>query len=260
MPFSRYVAIGDSTTEGLEDPAPGGRGHLGFADRLAARLACENPDLLYANLAIRGRKVGQIRAEQLAPALALKPDLASVVGGLNDILRGRVDLDGVAADLDAMVRALRDQGATVLGLTFPDPARIMPAARLVRGRVLVYNEALREIAARHGMVLADLEQRGVVDPRLWSADRLHANAAGHARIAASLAEGLGLEPDVDPWAPLPPAERLRRHAAVAREALWVGRHMAPWVLRRVRGRSSGDSVLPKRPSLTPVDAQAALAE
>jgi lysophospholipase L1-like esterase len=253
MPFSRYVALGDSTTEGLDDPAPDGRGHLGFADRLAARIARENPDLLYANLAVRGRKARQIRVEQLEPALALEPDLATVVGGLNDILRPRVDLDAVAAEMEAMIGALRRSGATVVGATFPDTARIMPLARVVRGRVMAFNEMLRAIAARHGALLVDLEQRGVVDPRLWSADRLHANAAGHERIAASMAEALGLDPEVDPWAPLPPAERLRRRAAVAREAAWIARHLTPWVVRRVRGRSSGDGVLPKRPTLAPVE-------
>jgi hypothetical protein len=75
---------------------PDGSGWCGFADRLAGRLAELNPDLGYANLAIRGRLARQIRAEQLEPALALQPDVASVIGGLNDILRPRVDLDAVA--------------------------------------------------------------------------------------------------------------------------------------------------------------------
>lgn len=120
MGFARYVALGDSTTEGLEDPAPDGRGFRGFADRLAERLARESPGLLYANLGVRGRKLAQIHDEQLAPALALEPDLVTVVGGLNDILRPRVDLDAVAAHVDAIVGALRAAGATVAGVTFPD--------------------------------------------------------------------------------------------------------------------------------------------
>lgn len=252
MPFSRYVALGDSTTEGLEDPAPDGSGHRGFADRLAERLAREEPALRYANLAVRGRKIGQIRAEQLEPALALEPDLATVVGGLNDLLRPRVSLDEVRGEFDAIVSALRASGATVLGVTFPDPARIMPAARPVRGRVLEFNAALREVARRRGMLLVDLERHGVIDSRLWSVDRLHANADGHARIAAAMVQALGLEPDGDPWAPLPPADPVRRAAALVGEAAWIGRHMTPWVVRRVRGRSSGDGISAKRPLLEPV--------
>jgi lysophospholipase L1-like esterase len=250
--FKRYVAIGDSTTEGLEDPTPDGLGYVGFADRLALRLAREQPGLLYANLGIRGRKMHQIRREQLDPGLALKPDLVSIVGGLNDILRPRIDFDEVVGDYDQMVAAFAARGATVIGLTFPDAALVMPAARPARGRMRAFNLALRSIAAKHEMVLADLEQRGVVDRRLWSVDRLHANSAGHARIAAAMAQALGLEPDEDPWAPLPPPDPVPRAAALTGELAWVGRHMAPWIMRRVRGRSSGDGRSAKRPSLAPV--------
>jgi lysophospholipase L1-like esterase len=248
----RYVAIGDSTTEGLEDPSPEGAGHLGFADRLALRLAREHPHLRYANLAVRGRKIGQIRAEQLEPALALEPDLVTVVGGLNDVLRARMELAAVLEDFGAIVGTFRAAGATVLGTTFPDPSRIMPAARLARARVAAFNQGIREIAAQQGMLLVDLEQLGVVDRRLWSVDRLHANSAGHRRIAAAMTEALGLEPDEDPWAPLPAADPVRRVPALWGETRWIARHMAPWVVRRVRGRSSGDGRRAKRPHLTPV--------
>jgi len=248
----RYVAIGDSTTEGLEDPSPDGSGHLGFADRLAIRLAREYPDLQYANLAVRGRMVRQIRDEQLGPALALAPDLVTVVGGLNDILRPRMEPQAVIEDFGAIVAGFRGTGATVLGMTFPDPSRIMPAARLVRSRVIAFNEALRTIATQQQMVLVDLEELGVVDRRLWSPDRLHANAAGHRRIAAAMTQALGLEADEDPWAPLPAADPARRIQSIWGETRWIARHMTPWVLRRVRGRSSGDGRTAKRPQLTSV--------
>src|SRR4051812_28591282 len=71
--YTRYVAFGDSASEGLEDPSPDGRGYRGWADRLAERLAALEPDFAYANLAVRGRKVGRIRDEQLPAALALEP-------------------------------------------------------------------------------------------------------------------------------------------------------------------------------------------
>lgn len=252
MPFARYVALGDSTTEGLDDPALDGGGFVGFADRLAIRLAREEPELLYANLAIRGRKAGQIRAEQLEPALAMRPDLATVVGGVNDILRPRCELRQVLGDLEAMVSELRAVGATVVVMTYPDPTHVMPVARPARGRVLAFNLGLREIAARHGAVLADLERDAIVDARLWADDRLHASSEGHTRIAHAVAHALGVEPDEDPWSPLPPAEPLRRAHSLARDAAWAGRHMAPWVLRRLRRRSSGDGIVAKRPELLPV--------
>jgi lysophospholipase L1-like esterase len=252
--FSRYVAIGDSTTEGLEDPTPDGLGYRGFADRLAHNLARHQPSLLYANLGIRGRKMRQIREEQLEPALALEPDLVSIVGGLNDILRPRIDFAQVVGDLDYMVAAFRARGATVLVMTFPDAAQIMPAARPARKRVRAFNLAVREIAARHdGVLVTDFERRGVVDRRLWSVDRLHANSAGHARIAAAMAQTLGLEPDEDPWALLPPADPIPRGTAITTELAWMSRHMAPWIVRRIRGRSSGDGLEAKRPALTPLE-------
>jgi lysophospholipase L1-like esterase len=250
--FTRYVAIGDSTTEGLDDPSPDGLGYLGFADRLAVRLARDQPGLLYANLGIRGRKLRQIRDEQLEPALALRPDLASVVGGLNDILRPRCDIETLAAILEQMVVALTARGATVVGMTFPDAAKVMPAARPARRRMQAFNAAIRSIGDRHGMLIADLDRNGVIDSRLWAVDRLHANTAGHVRIAAAREKALGLEPAEDPWALLPPAPGVSRAAVWRREAVWMGRHAAPWIVRRVRGRSSGDGRSAKRPELSPV--------
>ena len=177
--FQRYVALGDSTTEGLEDPYEDGSGYRGWADRLAEALAAANPDLTYANLAIRGRKIPQIRAEQLGPALALRPDLASVVGGLNDILRRRVDLDAVAGEIEAMVASLREARATVILMTYPDPTAVISvAAGRIRARVMAFNSRIRSLARRCGAVLVDIDRDGVAHPALWCEDRLHANATG----------------------------------------------------------------------------------
>jgi lysophospholipase L1-like esterase len=248
--FTRYVALGDSTTEGLDDPYPDGTPR-GWADRLAERLALQNPDLGYANLAIRGRKVPQIRAEQLEPALALEPDLASVVGGLNDILRPSVELELVCGDLDAMIGALRGAGAEVIAMTYPDPTTVISiAGGRIRARVTAFNDRLRAIASDHGAVLIDLDRDGIAHPALWSADRLHANSLGHERIAAAAAIALGLPPGEElPPLDDPPARR--RHARIAGDAAWAGRHLAPWIVRRLRGRSSGDGRAPKRPELAP---------
>jgi lysophospholipase L1-like esterase len=251
--YSRYVAIGDSTTEGLDDPYPDGPGYRGWADRLAGRLAAHNPDLRYANLAVRGRLAGQVRDEQLDRALALEPDLATVVAGLNDALRRGFDPDATAGHLEAMIGALRHTGATVVTFTFPDPAPVMPIARLARPRLMALNAQLRAIAARTGAILIDLEgQPFASDPRLWSVDRLHANSLGHERIAAALAHTLELPGADDAWtAALPPAARRRPHQVAAAELAWSGRYFVPWLYRRARGRSSGDGVVAKRPDLAP---------
>jgi lysophospholipase L1-like esterase len=250
MTFNRFVALGDSTTEGMDDPYPDGR-YRGWADRLAEHIAQVNPQLRYANLAVRGRGVAQIRAEQLAPALALEPDLATVVGGLNDALRPSFDIDVVAEHLDAMIGAFTQVGATVATFTLPDPVPVTPIYRLARGRIFSLNAALREIARRHGAVLLDLELFPVAaDPRLRSVDRLHGNPEGHRRIAAALAYQLGVSDSDDAWtAPLGITARLALHRVLVRELAWSGRYLLPWIMRRVRGRSSGDGVTCKRPQL-----------
>jgi lysophospholipase L1-like esterase len=240
----------------MDDPRPDGT-FRGWADRLAERLALENPDLLYANLAVRGRRISQVRDEQLAPALALRPDFATVVAGLNDLLRRRYDPDATAGHLEAMLCALRDTGATALTFTLPDLSSVAPLARIVRARLFAYNEAIREIGQRTSAIVVDIAAEPVaLDPRLWSIDRLHASPLGHERIAAALAHAVGLDPDRS-WAdPLPPLPRLGPHARVAAELVWAQRYFTPWAVRRLRGRSSGDGRACKRPDLTPVEQQA----
>ncbi|MCC7127666.1 MAG: SGNH/GDSL hydrolase family protein, partial [Microbacteriaceae bacterium] len=93
-PWSRYVAIGDSFTEGIGDPEPRSPGgNRGWADRVAEVLSAKTDDFAYANLAIRGRLLQQIFDEQVEPALELRPDLVTVSAGGNDILRPGSDPD-----------------------------------------------------------------------------------------------------------------------------------------------------------------------
>lgn len=254
MTFSRYVALGDSSTEGLEDPGADGR-HRGWADRLALHVAqAQGAPLLYANLAIRGRKTREVRAEQLAPALAMRPDLATVFAGTNDIIRSKYDESQVVEDLRAMHLALRGIGATVLTITMPDLSEVAPFAERARPRLLAFNAAVRTLCAETGTLLLDVAQfAAACDPRLWHEDRLHANAEGHRRIAAGLAALLGLPGFAEDWAaPLPPRAAPSAWARARTEVRWVGGYLLPWLLRRLTGRSSGDGVAAKRPSLEPI--------
>lgn len=251
MPYTRYVALGDSQTEGLCD---GDEPYRGWADRLAEHLAGVNPELQYANLAVRGRLAAEVRTEQLEPAVALRPDFATVVAGMNDLLRPKFDADAVAADLEAMFAALTAAGATVATINFPDIARMVPIVRPLMPRVLALNERLAVAANRHDVLLFDAFSHPVTtDPRLWHTDRLHANALGHERIAAGMAELLGL-PDSGPaWSePLPAVPKPGLLRAGAAEARWVATFLGPWIGRRLRGRSSGDGRSAKRPLLTPL--------
>ena len=250
--FERYVAIGDSTTEGLDDP-DGRGGYRGWANRLAERLAATNGSVLYANLGVRGLKTRQIRETQLAKALAMRPDVATVVSGTNDMMGFRFDAGAFAADVEAMQRAMRDVGATVLTFTLPDVSKLMPIARPFRARLYRMNDVLREVSARTGTRLVDFASHdSATDPRFWSDDRLHANALGHERIAEALAHALGLPGAAQPGThPHEPTPRPTLRSLAAAELAWSRRHLAPWFLRRLRGASSGDGLIAKRPALEP---------
>ncbi len=248
--FARYVAIGDSSTEGLDDP-DGRGGYRGWANRLAERLAAAQETLLYANLGIRGRRTRQILDEQLGPALAMRPDLVTLFSGTNDVIARRFDPGAVGRDVERMQKALIEGGATLLTFTLPDLGPVLPLARRLAPRVLALNATLREVSARTGAILVDFAAHPVAsDPRLWSDDRLHANALGHERIAAALGQALGLPGTDASWAePLPvrpPAGWAERLAA---EIDWARRHLLPWAWRHLRGRSSGDGRTAKRPQL-----------
>lgn len=247
------MAIGDSTTEGLDDP-DGHGGYRGWANRLAEKIAAVQGELLYANLAIRGRLTAEIRREQLDVAVGMAPDLCTVVSGVNDLLRPRFETRALAADLGEMFGALRARGATVLTFTMPDLARVMPIARALRGRVEALNEIVRTQAARTGARVVDLARVPVAgDPRLWSDDRLHANSLGHARIAEALAEAVEL-PNADPrWRePLTAAPRRGMRDVLEAELAWTRIHLGPWVLRHLRGGASGAGRTAKRPTLEPI--------
>jgi lysophospholipase L1-like esterase len=268
--LSTYVAIGDSFTEGLHDPVKDGAegaggaesAYRGWADRVAEVLAQRQPGFRYANLAIRGKLLGQVVAEQLPRALELAPDLVSLAAGGNDILRGD-DVDVLAATFEPAVAKLQAAGCRVVIFTGFDP-RMFPVIRLLRGRIAAYNMHLRGIADAYGCDLVDLwSMRTLADARAWSPDRLHLTADGHRRVALRTCEVLGVPVTEDWRVPLPPVPgtpgtpgtdghatgRAQWLAARRADAGWVREYAAPWLRRRVTGASSGDGLLAKRPDL-----------
>ena len=253
MIYQRYVAMGDSSTEGLNDP-DGRGGYRGWADRLAGSIGTAQGSLRYANLGVRGRTTRQIREEQLAPALTMHPDLVTLFSGTNDVLARQFDADVVAEDILAMQRPLIEQGATLLTFTLPDLVPVMPVARWIAPRVLALNTVLREVCASTGGILVDLARYPVAsDPRLWSEDRLHVNSEGHERIAGALAEALGI-PNASPgWAdPLPRRPPPTLMELLGGELAWWREYLVPWIWRHWRGQSSGQGRAPKQPELLEV--------
>lgn len=251
--YTRYVAVGDSSTEGLDD-SDGQGGFRGWADRLAEHVDAAYPGLSYANLAVRGLSAAEIAESQLAAAVALRPDLATVVAGMNDLLRRNWDARRVAGTVDSMIGALRGLGATVVTFTIPDVSRRMRLGKTLTARTDELNACLRRVAAERGALLLDLASYHLSqDPRMWAADRIHGNPEGHRRIGAALAHLVGL-PDAaagslsEELPPLPP----RRLADLAVDASWIATYVVPWAIRRLRNRTTGFGRVAKRPQLTPV--------
>ncbi|OFS14706.1 SGNH/GDSL hydrolase family protein [Kytococcus sp. HMSC28H12] len=268
--WQRYVALGDSFTEGLVDPTDDDPDkHHGWADRLAARLALRNAALVdeagepapvpfgYANLAIRGRLIGQVTGEQLEEGLTLTPDLVSLNAGGNDYLRPRVDRDAVVDQLEDAVVRIRETGADVLLVTAPDISRT-PVLRRASPRFAEFTANVWGIAQRYDCFVADIwTLRSLRDARMWAPDRIHLSTEGHRRVAQQAAWTLGLEVEGaaerawdEPLAPLPP---LTRWETLQANREWAGLHLRPWIQRRLTGRSSGDGRMPKRPTVAQVD-------
>jgi lysophospholipase L1-like esterase len=253
--WSRFMAVGDSFTEGLSDDMGTNGRHRGWADRAAMFLSQRAEDFRYANLAVRGRLLHQIVADQVPAARALRPDLVTFHGGANDVLRPGVDMRRIRFGYDGAVAALRSTGADVV--LFTVTSRQSPRTRVgdaLRARFDAFNEQVWASAERWGATVVDLAAVEVLrDPRLWHEDRLHLVAAGHRRVAAALLDALGVQDTAagSPgwWAePLPATTPLDGLALLAEETRWVRGHLLPWIGRRLRGVSSGDGVQPKHPA------------
>jgi lysophospholipase L1-like esterase len=252
-----FVAMGDSFTEGLHDDAGRDGRPRGWADRVADALAVEHGRLRYANLAVRGRLLDEVVAEQVPVALDLAPELVSFHAGANDLLRPGVDLRALGRRYDDAVASLRRADAEVLLFTALERAggRGRFADALAR-RFAAFNAGVRGSAERHGAVLVDVG--GVTalhDRRMWHEDRLHLVPHGHLRVAAAVLEALGVRDEAllggrpGWWRQPLTAVRTGRPATIVADLRWVRRHLLPWVGRRLRGVSSGDEVVCKRPEL-----------
>lgn len=252
MLFHSYAAIGDSFTEGVGDELPDGsvRGWADFVALGLAKEAAPEP-VRYANLAIRGRKLGPIVDEQLEAAIALKPEAISFNGGGNDMLRPRMPEELVAERFRQAVHRIRDEGIHVLMLSGANPTDHLPLGRVFDARGVRLTKALYDLASLDGVTFVDnFADRGLRDIRYWSADKLHLNSLGHARVASNVLTALGV-PVPEEWgvaevAAAPAGPRSRNTAVYYRE------YVLPWIGRRLTGRSSGDGRTAKRAVLEPV--------
>ncbi|MFF1294383.1 MULTISPECIES: SGNH/GDSL hydrolase family protein [unclassified Streptomyces] len=246
------VALGDSFTEGMSDLLPNGS-YRGWADILAGRMAAVTPGFRYANLAVRGKLIQQIVEEQVDVAVAMRPDVVTLVGGLNDTLRPKCDMGRVRALLTEAVERLAPACEQLVLMR--SPGRQGPVLARFRPRMEELFECVDELAAKHGAIVVDLYGApSLGDPRLWDVDRLHLTAEGHRRVAEAVWQTLGHDPEDTEWrtpmpATLPPGWAARRVA----DARFARQYLLPWIGRRLTGRSSGDGLPAKRPDLLPYE-------
>jgi len=240
-----YVALGDSLSEGIGDvPWPDGRPR-GWTDRLAATLADHHDAVMYANLAVRGKRAGDVLAQQVGPANSLRPDLVTISAGGNDALRPSGDVAEVLDILSRIAAELADVAATTIVVKVPNLEGLSIPGRLLAGRIAELNAGIDQIADTHGVLVLTAPVGSVFeDLRAWSPDRLHLNALGHQRLARGAAHLLGLPERPDWFAPLAGSPPRRTPWT---EGRWVIEHLAPWIGRRLRGVSSGDGRIAKQP-------------
>jgi len=243
----RFVAIGDSFTEGVGDWDPRfPNGVRGWADRVAKQLSKADPEWEYANLAIRSKRLAQIVDEQLGPALAWEPTLVSFYAGGNDLLELRQDMRALLALYGEAVARLCASGAQVLLFTGFD-VPLSPMLERMRRRNHVFNAEVRRLAAEHGATLVDYWAWDAYrDRRMWDTDRLHMNRAGHRYLAIRVLDLLGVRHRLA-FEPFGPAERIGPGAAALREAEWLRQWVLPMVGRRMRGITLGDTLSPRWP-------------
>lgn len=256
----RYVAVGDSLTEGLCDTSrtPDGS-YRGWADRLAMLLALAAPQgepVAYANLAVRSRKVHDVVDEQLPRAVELGADLVSVLIGGNDLVGRRADPEDLARRLGDAVGRARATGCEVLLVTPFLPGR--PEAKPLVARFARFNAVLAEVATAHGARLVDVAAEPALTGRdRWAEDRVHLNSAGHRGLAYAAALALGI-PDAGELGAL----ELALHddaddPGELGDLAWLRRHAVPWAIRRLRGRTAGEGIDAKRGALERVALPAA---
>jgi lysophospholipase L1-like esterase len=242
--YTRFIALGDSMTEGMSDELINGR-YRGWADRVADVLAKAEPNFTYVNLAIRGKLLKQVVEDQIPDALKYiegKQTLVSFHAGANDVLRPNYKPEISLPEYERGVKQLCESGATVMLFTVVDKvAGKGKTATLWHQRFSAFNENVRIVAAKYPTILFEAKKAEFLNDRRFLAfDRLHMNSEGHKRLANAVLEGLGYEFDKNWRSELPPAIAKSKVSKLLSDSLWVGVFLIPWIWRRVRGKSSGD--------------------
>jgi lysophospholipase L1-like esterase len=192
-PWRRYVTIGDSLAEGLGDPVEG-YPNMPWVEAIAQAFKELHPDFESLNLGKRYLTARQVRETQLQPALDFAPDLATVLAGGND-LGDPFDPEEIERELDTMIAALTEAGATVFTLSIPDAGRSgrwpEQLVEILGPRLAAHREITARVAERYDAVLFDYYNHPMAeDPSIVSEDLMHPNMRGQALTAEGVIQGL----------------------------------------------------------------------
>lgn len=244
MQYNRFIALGDSMTEGMSDEVIAGK-YRGWADRVADVLAKNNPDFTYMNLAIRGKQLKQVVQEQIPTALSFiegAQTLVSFHAGANDVLRPNYRPEISLPEYELGISKLIQSGATVIVFTVVDKVEGKgKTASIWHERFSNFNENVRTVAKKYPVILFEARNAQFLNDRRFLAfDRLHMNSEGHRRLANAVLEGLGYEHDTNWRLALTPAKKKNIVLKNILNITWVIIFLIPWAWRRLRGKSSGD--------------------
>lgn len=190
-----YVALGDSTVEGVGASAP----TYNYVSRIHERLRQLYPRARLANLGESGATAADVRDRQLAQAVSRRPDLVTLSVGPNDITRQR-SLGDYRRDVEAILRMLTANTSAVIVVNLIPDMSVTPRFRgkelepLIRRRVIAFNEALGRQARAYRAQVVDLYRPSQEEvprrPELVAADRYHPSDEGYARWADLMWSGI----------------------------------------------------------------------
>lgn len=181
-----FVAIGDSLTEGYGDeidgmiktPWPIGVGKI---------LGIETVH----NLGISGYRSDQVYEFQFHKALALKPDIVSIMVGGNDLFQYKWNKKKYSNILKEMIEEFTKSGATVITGNLPDFTYMykLPLYKKLAAKYLIKqeNKVLDKLAKEYNTIHIVFYNHPLqLDKSNWSKDCIHPNSKGYDKIATEI--------------------------------------------------------------------------
>ncbi len=147
----------------------------------------------FKNVARGGTKVEYFLGTELPEALALNPDMVTILVGGNDIITG-TDVEDFSNNLDIILKGLKDGGANVFIINTPN---LVNYPKFVDGsyefvtlkRINEFNQVSKEKADKYGFDYVNMFNSALsTDMSLISADGIHPTKEGHKIIANKIIE------------------------------------------------------------------------